>query len=200
MFCPNCGHKVEGVEKFCTQCGAPLRGAVRVKNGGSSRWPKIIGIVGGVVLIIVVAVLLIGGESHHASPEAVVSSFLTAVYGKWDASQCLELIDPHALEQVKLEARVGMDEIREVLQAELDEVRLELDVPGFSINFEVGATLVQNGEAITVVTLKTSHPEYGDVESAETYATVERDGWWYLHRIGEESIVLWLHAILSAPD
>jgi uncharacterized membrane protein YvbJ len=32
MFCPNCGHKAEGVEKFCSQCGTPLEGGAAVKK------------------------------------------------------------------------------------------------------------------------------------------------------------------------
>lgn len=67
MFCPNCGHKAGGNEKFCGQCGTPLGDAARVKKGGSSRLLKIIGIAGGVVLVVVIAALLIGRETPPAT-------------------------------------------------------------------------------------------------------------------------------------
>jgi len=75
MFCNNCGHKVEGEEKFCTQCGAPLAGAVGVKKGGSSSLPKILGIVGGVVLIVVIVALLTGGMGGTSGPEQTIRTF-----------------------------------------------------------------------------------------------------------------------------
>jgi len=75
MFCNNCGHKVEGVEKFCPQCGAPLESPVEVRKGGSSRWLKIVGIAGAAVLIIVIVALLIGGIGGTSSPEQTVRAF-----------------------------------------------------------------------------------------------------------------------------
>jgi hypothetical protein len=188
MFCPKCGHKTEGEEKFCAQCGASLGDAAGVKKGGSSRWPKIAGIVGGVVLVIVIATLLIGRMSPHASPEAVVSSFLTAAFERFDASQCLELIDPQALAQAQRKAGVGMDEIREAFQATLDEARREIE-RGASINFAVGRTELQNGRAETEVRLRMSHPVEGDEEDVTTLATVERDGRWYVYELDGMCII-----------
>jgi hypothetical protein len=75
MFCPNCGHKVEGAEKFCTQCGASLGGTVGVKKGGSPRWPKIVGIAGGVALVIVIVALLISGIDGIGGPEQTIRAF-----------------------------------------------------------------------------------------------------------------------------
>jgi hypothetical protein len=192
MFCPNCGHKVEGVEKFCPQCGAPLGGVARVKKGGSSRWLKITGIVGGVVLVILIAALLIGRVSPHASPEAVVSGFLTALVEEFDASQLLEVIDPQALAQLQRKAGVGMDEIREAAQAGLDAEHGEMKRRGASISFAVGRTELQNGRAETEVRLRMSHPVEGDEEVNITLATVERDGRWYIYILDNEPIVDWL--------
>jgi len=75
MFCSKCGHKVEGMEKFCTQCGAPLESPIEVRKGGSSRWLKIAGIAGAVVLVIVIVALLVGGGVGTSSPEQIVRSF-----------------------------------------------------------------------------------------------------------------------------
>jgi len=78
MFCPNCGREVEAAEKFCTQCGAPLENAAVVKTSGYSRWPKIVGIVGGVVAVVVVIALLIGGPGGTSSPEQTIRAFYRA--------------------------------------------------------------------------------------------------------------------------
>lgn len=75
MYCSSCGHRVEGEERFCTQCGSPLENATGVKKGGSSRWPKMIGIVGGVVLVAVIIALLVGGTGTASSPEQTIRSF-----------------------------------------------------------------------------------------------------------------------------
>ena len=45
----------------------PLEGVARAKKGGSSRLPKIIGIVGGVILIVIVATLLTGRQAPPPS-------------------------------------------------------------------------------------------------------------------------------------
>jgi hypothetical protein len=162
---------------------------VGVKKGGSSRWLKIVGIVGGLVLVIVIAALLIGrAPLQHASPEAAISSFLTAAFEKFDVSPVLEVIDPQALES-QLEAGVGMDEIREALQAGLDEVRREMEREAVSIRFEIEGTELQNGRAETEVTLRFSHPVHGDEEHVTTIATVERDGRWYVYEVGGVCVV-----------
>ena len=75
MFCPNCGREVEAAEKFCTQCGAPIEIVAPVKKSGASRWPKIVGIVGGVVLVVVIVALLIGGIGGTSSPEQTIRTF-----------------------------------------------------------------------------------------------------------------------------
>jgi hypothetical protein len=68
---------VEGVGKFCPQCGTPLEAGAAVKKRGSSPWPKIAGIVGGVALIIAIVVLLIG-VGERESPIEVAMAFYRA--------------------------------------------------------------------------------------------------------------------------
>jgi len=75
MFCPNCGREVEAAAKFCTQCAAPIEVPAPVKKSGTSRWPKIIGIAGGLVAVVVIIALLIGGMGGTGSPEQTVRTF-----------------------------------------------------------------------------------------------------------------------------
>jgi len=75
MFCPSCGREVEAAEKFCTQCGAPVEVVAPVKKSAASRWPKIVGIVGGVVAVAVIVALLVGGIGGTSSPEQTVRTF-----------------------------------------------------------------------------------------------------------------------------
>jgi len=91
MFCPNCGREVEAAEKFCTQCGAPIEVPAPVKKSGSSRWPKIVGIVGGVVAVVVIIALLIGGIGGTSSPEQTIRAFYREAE-RLNASDQLELL------------------------------------------------------------------------------------------------------------
>jgi hypothetical protein len=91
MFCPNCGHKVEGEERFCTQCGVSLGGAMGVKKNGSSSLLKILGIVGAVVVVIVIVALLIGGGAGTSTPEQTIRAFYRAAE-RLDASGQAELL------------------------------------------------------------------------------------------------------------
>jgi hypothetical protein len=144
-------------------------------------------------LIFVIAVLLIGRvPPQHASPEAVASSFLTALVEKGDASQMLEVIDPQALAQLQRKAGAGMDEIRETAQASLDAEHREMKRRGASIRFGVGRTELQNGRAETVVPVQISCPVWGDEEDTLIIGTVERDGRWYIYSMDNEPIVDWL--------
>ncbi|MFO7787080.1 MAG: hypothetical protein R6W87_04795, partial [Halospina sp.] len=80
---------------------------------------QVVGLIAGVVLIVaaITGALLVGGDSAHSSPEAVVRSYLVAIYEKGDASQYLALVDPEALEQIGVEYGLERDEMRDWLQA-----------------------------------------------------------------------------------
>jgi hypothetical protein len=78
MFCPNCGHKIEGDEKFCTQCGIPLGGAAEVKKPSSSSLPKILGIVSAVVVVVIIIAVLMGGIGGTSAPEQTIRAFYRA--------------------------------------------------------------------------------------------------------------------------
>jgi hypothetical protein len=86
MFCPDCGHKLEGEEKFCTQCGTPLGDAGAVKKSSPSSLTKIVGIVGAVVVVIVIVALLIGGGAGTSTPEQTIRAFYRAAE-RLDASR-----------------------------------------------------------------------------------------------------------------
>ncbi|HEU65547.1 MAG TPA: hypothetical protein ENN57_02645 [Chloroflexi bacterium] len=151
----------------------------------------IIGIVAGAVLIVatITGALLIGREAPHSSPEAVVHRLLEVYFtaGEGDASQLLDLVDPQALEEIKQYWVVEMDEVREMIQADLDEIQQEIEM-GASISFEVGNTVLQNGDALTMVTITFSHPEHGGEEFTDSIfiPTIKRDGRWYL-----EDLIWW---------
>ncbi|MBE0430541.1 MAG: hypothetical protein IBX67_01810 [Dehalococcoidia bacterium] len=145
---------------------------------------QVVGLIAGVVLIVaaLTGALLVGSDAPHSSPEAVVRSYLVAIYEKGDASQYLALVDPQALDQMEIEYGLGRDEIRDWLQMLLDDMQREVEM-GASIDFEMGVTERHNGTAETLVTITSSHPEYGDDEFTNTIRTVERDGSWYLEEL-----------------
>ena len=155
-----------------------------------------ISIVAGVVLIAaaITAPLLVGRDTTHSSPEAVVRSYLIAVYEKGDASQFLDLIDPQDLDELEVEYGIGRDEMREGLQDSLDEFHRELASEGISLTWEVGSTTAQNRTAETIATVRFNHPVLGDDESTQTIPTLERDGRWYL---GVELLEVFLSWFLS---
>jgi len=179
MFCPKCGYKADGEERFCAQCGTPLGGAPGGEKGVWSRWLKTIGIVGAVVIVVVTA-LLIGRVSPNASPDAVVTVLMEAAYVKGDAAQLIDVTDPGYLEQVLATEGMTMVEWRNELQAELDEMHRDMEEEGGWISFEVGNTEILNGRARVAVTIAFGHPEYGDEEATFFIYTVRRDGRWYV--------------------
>lgn len=142
---------------------------------------QLIGLIAGVVLMVaaITGAVLVGSDTTHASPEAVVRSYLTAMYEQGDAARYLDLIDPQALEELETEYGLVRADMEEWLQAFFDDLQQEIAM-GASISFEVVSTERQNGRAETVVTIVASHPTHGDEEFTETIGTVERDGRWYL--------------------
>jgi len=104
MFCPNCGREVEPGERFCVQCGAPLEVTAPVKKRSTSRWPKIVGIAGGLVAVVVIIALLIGGIGGTSSPEQTVRSFYRAAE-RLDASGQADLLveEYRAMSEMTLE-------------------------------------------------------------------------------------------------
>lgn len=175
MFCSNCGHKIEAGERFCNGCGAPSgSGMAATKTGNSSRWLKIVGIVGAVVLVIVVLALPRGGPTH-SSPEAVVSKFLEA-YEKGDAQQIIELTDPQLLAETMRDYGVGMGEIRQGIQTSLDLAGREV---GVVFSFRIEQTTRMNGRALTQVTIRVKYGDYWD-EDTVMISSVQRDGRWYI--------------------
>ena len=145
---------------------------------------QLIGLIAGVVLMVaaITGALLLGSDTPHSSPEAVVRSYLTAMYESGDAAQYLDLIDPQALEELETEFGLGRDEIQDWLQVFLDDMQREIAM-GASISFEIASTERQNGRAETLVTITASHPMHGDDQFTETIATVEKDGRWYLEEL-----------------
>lgn len=123
-----------------------------------------------------------GTSPVDSSPEAVVRSYLVAVYEKRDATEYLNLIDPQALGEMEAEHGLSRDGIRARLQGFLDDLQRDIAM-GASISFEVVSTTRQNGRAVTLVRMKASHPMYGDDQWTDTIATVRRDGRWYLEEL-----------------
>ena len=160
---------------------------------------QVAGLAAAAVLIAasLTAALLIGRDTPQSSPEAVVRSYLSAVYEAGNATQYLSLVDPQDLEEVEAEYGIEIDEVREALQDSLDDFHLELGSGGVSLSWVVGNTTAQNMTAETAVTVTFSHPAYGDDEYTETITTVERDGRWYL---GTELLEAFLQWLLWSPQ
>jgi len=95
MFCPNCGREVEGAEKHCTQCGAPLEVTAPVEKRRTSRLPKIVGIVVGVVAVVVIVAVLIGGVGGTGSPEQTIRAFYNAAERLDASAQAALLVEEY---------------------------------------------------------------------------------------------------------
>lgn len=95
MFCPDCGREVEAAERFCTRCGALMEVPAPVKKSGASRWPRIVGIVGGVVAVVVIIALLIGGIGGTSSPEQTIRAFCRATERLDASAQAALLVEEH---------------------------------------------------------------------------------------------------------
>lgn len=154
---------------------------------------QVVGIVAAVVLIVaaITGVLLVGEGGTHSSPEKVVRSYMIAVYEEGDASQYLGLIYPEDVDQLEAQYGIGKDEIQVGLQDSLDGFHSQLASEGASLTWAVGNTTAQNATAETTVTLKFSHPVYGDEEHTEKVPTLEREGRWYLKAELLESFLQW---------
>jgi len=143
---------------------------------------QLIGLIAGVVLMVaaITGALLVGGDTSHSSAEAVVRSYLIAVYENGDASQYLTLFDPVDMQELEAEYGIPMEEVRDELQASLDGFHEQMASEGMSFSWEIEDTTALNATAETTVAMRFSHPMYGDDEYPEIVATVERDGRWYL--------------------
>ena len=154
---------------------------------------QVVGLIAGVVLIVaaITGALLVGRDSADSSPEAVVRSYLIAVYEARNASQYLDLFDPQDLEALEIEYGIAMDEVRDGLQDSLDEFHRGLTSEGISVTWEVGSTTAQNRTAETTAILTLTHPVHGDAEDTEVVPTRERDGRWYLKAEILEAFLQW---------
>lgn len=154
---------------------------------------QLVGLIAGVVLIVatVTGALLPEMGSAGSSPEAVVRSYLTAVYETKSAAQYLDLFDPQDLEALEIEYGVAMDEVRDGLQDSLDEFHRSLASEGILVAWEVGNTTAQNQTAETTAILTLSHPVEGDTEDTEVVPTRQRDGRWYLAPELMEAFLQW---------
>lgn len=120
MHCTNCGHEIEGMEKFCPQCGAPLEIAVGGKKGGSSPWLKIVGIAGAAVLIIVIVALLVGGIGGTSSPEQTVRT----LYKEFERLNASGVVDLFFLEEEYEQYREMMTENLQTMWSMIDSVSI----------------------------------------------------------------------------
>jgi hypothetical protein len=155
---------------------------------------QLIGLIAGVVLIVaaLTGALLLGSDIPYSSPEAVVRSYLIAVYENGDASQYLALFDRVDLQELAAEYGIPMEEVRDELQASLDDLQEQIASEGMSFSWQIEDTIALNATAETTVAVRFSHPTYGDDEYPEIVATVERDGRWYLAAEALEAFVQWL--------
>jgi len=145
---------------------------------------KLIGIIVACVVVVVVAVVVVGRSSlglprSQASPEAVVTAFLTAYLHTGDATQLLANVDPQYPERLG----ESLSELRSSIQTALDEMHREMEREGSSATFEVGRTQILNGRATTEVTYIFSHPDTGQQEHTGIIDTVRKDGRWYVYEL-----------------
>ena len=120
MFCNNCGHKVEGAERFCTQCGAPLEGPAEVRKGGSSRLPKILGIVGAAIVVIIVVTVLLGGTGGTSAPEQTVRT----LYKEFERLNASGVVDLFFVEEEYEQYRETMIQYLQTMWSMIDSVSI----------------------------------------------------------------------------
>jgi len=143
---------------------------------------QVVGLIAGVVLIVaaVTGAWLAERSSPHASPEALVSSYLSVVYETGDAVKFVALFDAQGLEELATDYGTTRPQIQEQIQYLLDQIQEALET-GATIEYELGPTEIRNGTTVIEVQMKASHPMYGDQEFSEIVPLAERDGRWYLH-------------------
>lgn len=143
MFCPSCGHKVEGDHGFCPECGASLKGAVGVRKTSSSSLPKILGIAGAVVAVIVIVSLLLGGIGATITPEQTVKAY----YRELERLNVTGMVDLFYLEE-----QYGQN--REMVEASFEYMFAMID--SFSIS-NLTVTITSQTEDTAEVTAEGSY-------------------------------------------
>jgi len=191
LFCTNCGHKSEGTESFCMQCGTKLEGASGGNGGGSGvsfQQLKLLGVLGGVLVILIIFIVVLTGRDTAAStPEEAGERFMDA-YMDLDMGEVFDLIDPQEIEKAKEDMDMDMDELKDdFLDDFADEMELmenqlkEMEAEGISLEYELGEVEDENGTAWVEMKSTYHHPDEEEpYRDSRELKVVERDGDWYI--------------------